>query len=58
MKMFADAIMIFLKSMAALRLFLFVPEGVLWKLCRLWDGYDAFEYVVKISQGLENQNTK
>ena len=58
MKMFSDAVMIFLKSMPSLRLFLFVPENVLWKLCRLWEGYDAFEFVVKIIQGLKNQNRK
>lgn len=58
MKMLSDAVMIFLKSMPSLRLFLFVPENVLWKLCRLREGYDAFEFVVKIIQGLENQNKK
>jgi hypothetical protein len=58
MKLFSDAVMIFLKSMPSLRLFLFVPEDTLWKLCRLWEGYDSFEFVVKIIQGLQTQNKK
>ncbi len=58
MKLFSDAIMIFLKSMPSLRLFLFVPENTLWKLCRLWEGYDSFEFVVKVIQGLQIQNKK
>ena len=58
MKLFSDAVMIFLKSMPSLRLFLFVPEDTLWKLCRLWEGYDSFEFVVKIIQGLKTQNKK
>ena len=32
MKLFSDAVIIFLKSMPSLRLFLFVPEDTLWKL--------------------------
>ena len=58
MKLFSDAVMIFLKSMPSLRLFLFVPEDTLWKLCRLWEGYDSFEFVVKMIQGLQTQNKK
>jgi len=55
-KMISDAIMIFLKSMPSLRLFLFVPEKTLWKLCKLWEGYGMFEFVIKFNQAFENQN--
>jgi len=56
--MISDAIMIFLKSMPSLRLFLFVPEKTLWKLCKLWEGYGMFEFVMKFNQAFENQNRK
>ena len=56
MEMFSDAITIFLKSLPSLRLFFAVPEDILWKLCRLWEGYDSFQYTVKIIQGLVNIN--
>lgn len=54
--MISDAIMIFLKSMPSLRAFLFVPEKTLWKLCKLWEGYGMFEFVMKFNQAFENQN--
>ena len=56
--MISDAIMIFLKSMPSLRPFLFVPEKTLWKLCKLWEGYGMFEFVMKFNQAFENQNKK
>ena len=56
MQMLSNAITIFLKSLPSLRLFFAVPEDTLWKLCRLWEGYDALEYVVKIIQGFANPN--
>ena len=58
MVMFSDAITIFLKSLPSLRLFLAVHEDMLWKLCRLWEGYDSFEYTLKIIRGFVNQNKK
>ena len=58
MEIFSDAITIFLKSLPSLRLFLTVPEDMLWKLCRLWEGYDSFEYTLKIIRGFVNQNKK
>jgi hypothetical protein len=58
MEIFSDAITIFLESLPSLRLFLAVPEDMLWKLCRLWEGYDSFEYSLKIIQGFVNQNKK
>ena len=48
--MISDAIMIFLKSLPSLRAFLFVPEKTLWKLCKLWEGYGMFEFVMKFKQ--------
>ena len=48
--MISDAIMIFLKSLPSLRVFLFVPEKTLWKLCKLWEGYGMFEFVMKFKQ--------
>jgi len=56
--MVSDAIMIFLKSMPSLRPFLFVPEKTLWKLCKLWEGYGMFEFVMKFNQAFESQNKK
>jgi len=58
MEIFSDAITIFLESLPSLRLFLAVPEDMLWKLCRLWVGYDSFEYSLKIIQGFVNPNKK
>ena len=58
MEIFSDAITIFLKSLPSLRLFLAVPEDLLWKLCRLWEGYDSFEYTLKIIRGFVNPNKK
>ena len=57
-EIFSDAITIFLESLPSLRLFLAVSEDMLWKLCRLWEGYDSFEYTLKIIQGFVNQNKK
>ena len=56
MAVISEAILIFLKSMPSLRLFLFVPEKTLWKLCKLWEGYGMFEFVTKFNQAFENQN--
>jgi len=56
MQMLSGAITIFLKSLPSLRLFFAVPENTLWKLCKLWEGYDALEYVIKIIRGFANQN--
>lgn len=58
MDIFSDAITIFLESLPSLRLFLAVPEDMLWKLCRLWEGYDSFEYTLKIIRGFVNPNKK
>lgn len=58
MEIFSDAVTIFLESLPSLRLFLAIPEDMLWKLCRLWAGYDSFEYSLKIIQGFVNQNKK
>ncbi len=58
MEIFPDAVTIFLESLPSLRLFLTVPEDMLWKLCRLWEGYDSFEYTLKIIRGFVNPNKK
>ena len=56
MMMVSEAFLIFFKSLPSLRLFLFVPEKTLWKLCKLWDGYGMFEFVMKFNQAFGNQN--
>lgn len=53
--MIVESLIIMLKSLPSLKLFYVFPEEFLWKLARLWNGYEQFEIVYKFSEFFNEQ---